>query len=117
MAQPERDQHWVVDMEAELAPLHRNFIENRWQDLSRWRAMIKIRDFSGLRELGHSLLGPPGAFGYDYLVEMGRELQSAAQREDREAARELADQYELFMTNHEVRLVGPVGSKEGAEYG
>ena len=101
----ERNQFWVVNMEAELAPLLSAFIKNRWEDLSRLRVMIEIRDFPGLRKLGHNLLGPPGAFGFEYLVEIGRALQNAARLEDWEAAHKLAERYERFMCNHEVRLI------------
>ncbi len=100
---------WIVEMEEELAPLHRDFLKNRWKDLMRLRSLITNRDFTGLKKLGHSLLGPPGAFGYAYLVEIGRELENAAEREDQKTSLELAELYERFMGNHEVRLVTALG--------
>mgnify|MGYP000364322835 FL=1 len=95
---------WVVDMEAELVPLHAGFLRNRWEDLFHMKRMGELLDFEGLKRLGHTLLGTPGAFGYDYLVEIGRELEDAAIRQDLSLLPELVARYENFMSNHEIRV-------------
>lgn len=101
-----RNEVCLVEMEAELEPLLPGFIQNRWSDLKRLRLAIDMEDFDSLLKLGHSLLGPPGAFGFDFIVQLGREIDEAARRRDCNELSLVAAKFEQFMRSFEVRIKG-----------
>jgi len=100
----EKHKSWTVEVEAELQPLLPTFIESRWRDLEKLRVGIQNADFQSLYKIGHSLRGVPGAFGFNYLVELGARIQADAKHEDVPALRKDIERFESFMTHHEVRF-------------
>ena len=96
---------WTVQTEAELAHLLPAFIENRWHDLGKLRRLTENNGFDEIKRLGHGLQGSPGAFGFDYLVQLGREMESASERQDLQSLQLIAEHFQMFMSNHHVTIV------------
>ncbi len=93
---------WVVVLDSELKHLLPQFIEHRCQDLALIRGSIARSDIAALKKLGHNVIGPSGAFGFEYLVQMGSEIETAVADEDFNALKEIADRYEYFMQNYHI---------------
>ncbi len=98
------NQNWVVNVERVLEPVLPTFIEMRWKDLEKLRSGIEFSDYHSLKKLSHRLLGTPGSFGYHYIVELAREMDSAIERKDKLTLNQIAYKYENFMNTHQVKI-------------
>lgn len=96
----------VVVVDRELYALLPTFLKGRWNDLAAMRAQIGKGDFAALGSLGHKLSGSPGAFGYTFLVDLGRKIEAAAEKKDTGELNRLADVFEKFLKEHKVRIEG-----------
>jgi HPt (histidine-containing phosphotransfer) domain-containing protein len=70
----------VVDRDLEdLIP---GFLVNRDKDLIKLETALAQRDFETIRILGHSMKGFGSGYGFDYISEVGLELENTAQSSD-----------------------------------
>ena len=54
------------------------FLENRRKDLDKIQAAVAANDFETLKSIGHTLKGVGGGYGFHYLSELGKEIETAA---------------------------------------
>jgi hypothetical protein len=95
-----------VIIESDLVSLLPDFIKNRTEDLDQLVNFIETRNFDGIKKMGHDLRGVPGAFGYDFLVDIGYKIEMAARNEDINSLVQLVRQYDNLMKVHEITIEG-----------
>ena len=67
------------------------FLETTREDLENLACFLNEQDYSGIRYIGHDLKGSGGGYGFDPISEIGRTLEEAAKRSDRdEISRQIA---------------------------
>jgi len=98
------NEHWIVHVEKLLEPVLPLFTQMRWQDLDTLRKCIELSDFDSIKKLSHKLLGAPGVFGFDYLIELAHEMENSIEKKDKKKLTSIAAKYENFMNHHEVKI-------------
>lgn len=93
-------------IESDLVSLLPDFIKNRNEDIKQIAKFIENKNFDSIRKMGHDLRGVPGAFGYDFLVELGYKIEVAARNQDANSLIELAARFEKLMKIHEIIIEG-----------
>ena len=83
----------------ELVPL---FIESRQDDIASLRQALRENNYEALRQLGHTLKGVGGGYGFDFVTEIGASIEQAAKTEDDRHIAELTDQMEESLANLEI---------------
>ncbi|MEK7721753.1 MAG: Hpt domain-containing protein [Elusimicrobiota bacterium] len=63
----------------DLAP---EYLEKRKKELPELIALSDSGDFDALRKAGHKLAGSGGGYGFDRLSELGKEMETLAQKGD-----------------------------------
>lgn len=96
----------TVIVERDLAELLPDFIDNRLEDSLKLSGYLEQNDFENIKKIGHDLRGVPGAFGYDFLVELGSKIESAAKVKDAEQIKNFLQEYNFFMRIHEISIEG-----------
>ncbi|MFQ6026618.1 MAG: Hpt domain-containing protein [Dehalococcoidia bacterium] len=91
----------IVRVEPDLREIAPEFLSNARDDLRSLRAALNSRDFETLRLLGHSMKGV-GDFGFEYLMEIGRGLERAAQTRNLPEAENLLHDMSSYLANVEV---------------
>lgn len=71
-----------VVIDADLEPLVPTFLENRRAEVQRFRTAVAAADLQAIEAMGHALKGTGGGYGFDYLTDLGREIESGAQSGD-----------------------------------
>lgn len=71
-----------VTVDADLEPLIPRFLEKRREEVQRFRTAVAAADLEALEAMGHALKGTGGGYGFDYLTDLGREIESGARSGD-----------------------------------
>jgi HPt (histidine-containing phosphotransfer) domain-containing protein len=74
-----------VTINASLAPLIPGFMERRREEVQRFRTAVAAADVEALEAMGHTLKGTGGGYGFHYLTDLGREVESGARSGDLES--------------------------------
>ena len=91
-----------VYVDQDLKPLMPMFLDNRDEDIQELRDLLAEDDLEGLEELGHKIKGAGGGYGFDYVTELGREIEEAAKAGDLEEIKELVARLANYMDEVEI---------------
>lgn len=85
----------VITVEADLQDLVPPFLHNRWLDIQSIEKALPQKDYETIRLIGHGMKGTGGGYGFDFITQVGRSLETAAKEKDfpqiKISTRELAD--------------------------
>ena len=87
----------VVEVDADLADLIPQYIENRWADLAFARQLLGKGDFQLLARMAHRIRGSAASYGFTGLGDISARLETAAEQEDARRSDEALAQYEGFL--------------------
>ena len=76
-----------VRIDRDLQELIPGYLENREKDLLVYRQALEKDDFDSIAVLGHSMKGSGGGYGFNDLSSIGRALEKAAKKRDKESVR------------------------------
>lgn len=93
-------------VEAELLDLLPTFLINRHVEIKKLKTYLEALDFAEIKKIGHDLRGIPGAFGYNFLVEIGKRVEMAAISKNEKLLKDLLQEYELTLRYHIVKIEG-----------
>lgn len=86
-----------VTIDKDLAELIPEFLENRRKDVSDILYALEKGDFETIRNIGHSLKGVGGGYGFDTITDMGAELEIAAKNQDSDKIREQTEELSFYL--------------------
>lgn len=67
-----------VVIDEDLMDLIPGFLENRDKDIIAMREAIEKNDYESIRIIGHSMKGFGSGYGFDYISEVGYEIEKSA---------------------------------------
>ncbi len=76
-----------VRVDPDLKELIPGYLENREKDLVVYQRALEKDDFDSIAVLGHSMKGSGGGYGFNDLSSIGRALEKAARKRDKESVR------------------------------
>ena len=92
----------IVHVDEDLEDLIPGFLDHRWKDIDTIRSALKEGDFDTIRSLGHSMKGAGGGYGFDYITDIGRDLESSAREGDVEKINQKVDALARYLESVEV---------------
>jgi HPt (histidine-containing phosphotransfer) domain-containing protein len=87
----------LVKVDRRLSDLLPRFIEKCSRDAAALRRAADASEWAAARVIGHTLHGAGGGYGLDEVSNIGRETESAAQRRDAPALRQLGERLEDYL--------------------
>ena len=99
------DETIIVEIEAFLADLIPDFIENRKADIEKLTAALADPDYETIRHIAHDMKGLGAGYGFQLITDIGTMLSSAAKQDDVESLKQLISQYETYLSNLEIKFV------------
>jgi PAS domain S-box-containing protein len=72
----------AITLDKELEELIPGFLENRRQDLITIKVAIDAGDYDTIKNLGHTVKGIGGGYGFPYLTEWGKLVEQAAMEQN-----------------------------------
>lgn len=95
----------VVEVDEDLEDLIPDFIDNRLNDIERMIYALDAGDFSTIQAGGHVMKGSGGGFGFDFVSEVGAELEALAKAADADGVRQRLDALREYLDAVEVVFV------------
>lgn len=92
----------VVYVDEDLKDLIPGFIENRYEELNQIETALKQHDFKSIEKIGHNIKGVGGGYGFDYISEIGKQIEETARAEDGEELQEIVQAYRTYLDNVEI---------------
>jgi HPt (histidine-containing phosphotransfer) domain-containing protein len=96
----------VVQVDPDLRELIPDFLARRRREAEMAATAFPTRDYETLRQLGHTMKGVGGSFGFDAITEMGHELETAALARDDERIRTCLVAFTGYLERVEVVYAG-----------
>ena len=93
----------VVTVDAELAELIDEYLANRRADVRTIGELLAAGDYEAVWGRGHNMKGVGAAYGFEYLTELGAELETAARRQDDGELRRCLAALEDYLDRLDVR--------------
>jgi len=97
------DRPFVVHPDPDLADLIPTYIERRHADAAKIADAISAGDAETVRNVGHSMKGSGGGYGFDGLTQIGSLLEDAGSDGDLVAAGRALKHLVAYLQNVEVR--------------
>jgi HPt (histidine-containing phosphotransfer) domain-containing protein len=94
----------VVSLDAELAELIDEYLANRRADVHTIADLLAAGDYEAIWGRGHNMKGVGAAYGFDYLTDLGAELEAAARRQDDGEVRRCLASLEDYLDRLDVRF-------------
>jgi len=92
----------IINVDPDLEDLIPGFLENRSKELETLRDALDEKNYQSIQSIGHSMKGVGGGYGFDRITEIGRDLESAAKAQDRDAINDLIEKYGDYLDRIEV---------------
>lgn len=94
-----------VSVDRDLADLIPDFFAHRKEELEQARRALTRGDLATVRRVAHGLKGVGGAYGFDYVSEIGVALQRAAADADAQAIQRLLAELADYLAQVRVNYV------------
>ncbi|MFQ5715682.1 MAG: Hpt domain-containing protein [Nitrospinales bacterium] len=92
----------VVRIDPDLKELIPNYLNNRQKDMQAVLAALNKKDFETIRNLGHSMKGSGGGYGFDAISQIGCDLEQAAREGKSEGIMKSIDELGSYLDRVEV---------------
>ncbi|RAK06363.1 Hpt domain-containing protein [Halanaerobium saccharolyticum] len=92
----------IVYIDPDLEFLIPQFLENREEDRQRLEKLLQESEFDQIRIIGHSMKGSGGGYGFDYLTEIGSQIEKNAELKNKEEIKNLIDELRNYLDNLEI---------------
>lgn len=101
------EQATVVYVDEELADLIPEFLENRRRDVEQITRLVQEGKYEELTRLGHTMKGTGGGYGFTEISAIGKGIEEAGARGDREAMTRLCDRLAAYLAAVTVQVRRP----------
>lgn len=91
-----------VYIDSDLEALIPQYLTNREEEVEKLKALLEAENFEEIRFIGHSLKGSGGGYGFDYLTELGAELERKAELAEKEELKSTIENLEDYLKNLEI---------------
>lgn len=91
-----------VYIDPDLEFLIPQFLENREEDIKNLEELLEESEFDQIRIIGHSMKGSGGGYGFDYLTQIGSQIEKNAELKNEDEIRNLIDDLKNYLKNIEI---------------
>lgn len=95
----------VVEVDADLADLIPQYLDNRWADLKFARQLLGNNDFFLLSRMAHRIRGSAASYGFGGLGLIAEALETAANQQDRDEAEGQLDAFDAFLRSVRIEYI------------
>jgi HPt (histidine-containing phosphotransfer) domain-containing protein len=89
----------IVYVDEDLEELVPDFLQNRRDDVSTIRELLRSGDLKEVQRIGHSMKGSGGGYGFDEITVIGSKIEEAAKVGDVTVIKEASDHLESYLAS------------------
>jgi HPt (histidine-containing phosphotransfer) domain-containing protein len=91
-----------VYIDPDLEFLIPQFLKNREEDIKNLEKLLNESEFDQIRIIGHSMKGSGGGYGFDYLTEIGAQIEKEAELNNKDEINNLISELKSYLNNLEI---------------
>lgn len=95
----------VVRVDADLADLIPQYLDNRWADLRFARQLLDNGDYFLLSRMAHRVRGSAASYGFNELGVIAEALEAVSDAGDHRAVAEQLDAFETFLRSVRIEYI------------
>lgn len=95
----------VVCVDADIEDLMPIFLEGRREDVKALVEALEKGDYDTVLALGHNMKGAGGGYGFDFITELGQDLEQSAREQNAEKVGRLVKELSSYLERVEVVYV------------
>jgi HPt (histidine-containing phosphotransfer) domain-containing protein len=95
----------VVCVDADIEDLIPKFLDGRRGDVKALVEALEKGDYNTVLVLGHNMKGAGGSYGFDFITELGRELEQSAKEQNSDNVGRLVKELSTYLERVEVVYV------------
>jgi HPt (histidine-containing phosphotransfer) domain-containing protein len=95
----------VVRVDADIEDLMPIFLEGQREHVKTLVEALEKGDYDIVRFVGHNMKGAGGAYGFDFITELGQDLEQSAREQNAEKAGRLVKELSSYLERVEVVYV------------
>ena len=92
----------TVKIDSDLKELIPVFMDNREADIAALKKNLEAENFAEIEKIGHQLKGVGGSYGFDYITEIGREIENTANKNNIAELEQLINELETYIDTVEI---------------
>ncbi len=92
----------TVIIDEDLADLIPMYLENKKKDIAVMQKSLNENDYENIRLVGHSMKGSGGGYGFDEISRIGKDIEEAAQNQERDTINVLALELEDYISRVDI---------------
>jgi len=96
------DEKTRVTIDAELKELIPRFIQLRHEDIQAIKEALDEGDYETISRLGHTMKGSGISYGFDYISEIGKQMEHAAKSQERDGVNKCLLKLSNYLENIEI---------------
>ncbi len=94
----------VVHVDSELEELVPSYLKNLQKSAQEIKEALTKKDMSQCARLGHNMKGSGGSYGFDFVSEIGREIEEAAKAEGAAKIKHCTQRLEDYLVKVDVQF-------------
>jgi HPt (histidine-containing phosphotransfer) domain-containing protein len=99
------DTYPVVQVDADLADLIPQYLNNRWADLRFARQLLSNGDYFLLSRMAHRVRGSAASYGFNELGTIAEVLEAVSDAQDHSAVAAQLDAFEAFLGSVRIQYI------------
>ena len=92
----------MIRVDRDIEDLIPGFLENRKKDLVAMKEVLDAGDFETIRMIGHSMKGFGAGYGFQFITEIGKEIELAAKSKQRDEILAHLDSIKEYLNKIEI---------------
>jgi PAS domain S-box-containing protein len=96
------DEKTTVFVDPDLEDLIPGFLNNRRKDIEEMKRLLLDDNLKAIGRIAHSIKGTGGGYGFNVISEIGSEMESAANRGEKDEVRRLIDRLSRYLSSVKV---------------
>ena len=79
-----------------------DYLQRRKEELFKLKNLVLDENFDEIKKIGHKMIGSGSGYGFDFITEKGRELETSAINKDKEKIIKIIEQLEDYLSNLDI---------------
>ncbi|PLX16129.1 MAG: Hpt domain-containing protein [Candidatus Muiribacterium halophilum] len=96
---------FTVEVDIDLKEFIPDFIEGKVKSFKDVSKLIENKDYEGIYKIGHGLKGTGSAYGFDFITEFGKRLESLSKEKDDSSIQKLCDEALEYLDKIDIKYV------------
>jgi hypothetical protein len=94
--------NYKVIVDKDFIDIIPGYLERKKEELFNLKNLVSHENFDEIKKIGHKMIGSGSGYGFDFITDKGRELETNAINKDKEKIVKIIEQLEDYLSNLDI---------------